>query len=96
MRLIVHRLGHVCNGDAYDTAAIARKAYRLASGPLVRDAETVSEHDFRHGAVILRDNPDHGYLPSICDARIDADELWGSWDLDEMIERYTGWVRTLG
>ena len=45
MRLIVHRLGHVCNGDAYDTAAIARKAYRLAAGPFLRDAEEVSEHD---------------------------------------------------
>ena len=56
----------------------------------------MSEHDCRHGAVILRDNPDHGYLLSIADSRIDADELWGSWDLDEMIERYTGWVRTLG
>ena len=31
MRLIVHRLGHVCTGDAYDTAAIARKADRLPS-----------------------------------------------------------------
>lgn len=95
MRLLAHRHAHRCNGESYDTVAIARKAFRLASQPLLREAELISQHECRGGGVTLSDNPDHGLLLAIHDDASDADELWCSPGLDEVIEHYKGWVRRL-
>ena len=95
MNLVARRAGHWCNGTPYDNACIAAKAWRLAGGPVLREAEEISAHDCPHGRVRLSHAADYGYALEIVDARHDIDELWISGVHDEMIQSYLAWVKAL-
>nr|DAN07200.1 MAG TPA: hypothetical protein [Caudoviricetes sp.] len=95
MRLLAHRLGHQCNGEPYDTPAIAQKAYRLACAAVMACAEEISATECRRGLVRLLDALDYGYALEITDARHDRQLLWLSDDQAPLITAYTGWMREL-
>lgn len=96
MQLVAQRRGHCTNGVPYDSKQIAQKAFRLATCSLFREAETVSEHEKRRGAVRLLDAPDHGYVLAVRDDAEDVEEAHLSIDLDEVLAAYTSWARALG
>ena len=95
MRLIAHRYGHQCNGEPYDTPAIAQKAYRLAIAAYMPSAEQVSETECKKGVVRMLDTLDYGYALEITDYRHDRQLFWLCEDQAPIITAYTGWMREL-